>query len=141
MITILRGCSGCGKSTYIQEQRNAGTKFVVVSSDEIRKMLYGTSKLADTDTATVYDIMRLIISRVKMSNDVIIEATNLHDTSKLISIYRLEGEKVKVVDVNYKISFEQCVENVRKRTDNNDISEEDLLSMYNQWQEVLSREK
>lgn len=142
MITILRGCPGCGKTTYINNLISEGKEFVVVSSDGIRQMMWGMDyDFAETDLDLVYDSMREIIKLAKEKHDVIIEATNINPIEKLLSIYRLDGKDTRVVDVNYKITFEQCLENVRNRTRDNDISEEKLKEMYDRWQEIMKEGK
>lgn len=113
-VTIMVGIPGSGKTTYAQEHFYNTT---LVSSDEIRKELYGDISIQG-DPKKVFNIVyKRIEDEIKKGNDVVFDATNTTFYRRnLVSKFRIMGaESVNAVYMN--TPFYICLERNKNRTD------------------------
>lgn len=92
-LTILRGVSGSGKSTWAENQ----TGKVIVSRDRIRVSLFGDERMTDEPLVTVMQDAQ-IEAALKAGRDVIVDNTNIEwkYVKALAKIARRVGAEVEV---------------------------------------------
>lgn len=104
-MTILRGISGSGKSTWAESW--AGSP-AIVSRDRIRMSLFGTESFIDEDLVTAVEDAT-IAAALKSGRDVIVDDTNIHMkyVNRLAHIgYRLGADvELKVFDVELGTAY------------------------------------
>lgn len=114
VFTVMVGIAGSGKSTIaarIAEQTGA----IIVSSDLIRKELYGDENCQDNPTRVFDLVHRRIKCELYCGNDVIMDATNLSCKRRIAllkSLAHLECEKHCVVVIT---TPEDIAERMEKR--------------------------
>lgn len=124
------GFPGCGKSTAAKEQNELyGT--IIVSSDAIRKEVFGDEDNQDHNTE-VFEIMaKRTIENLKAGNDVIYDATNLsrkYRTNFLKSV-PINSDRIAVV---FATPFDICLE--RNNSRDRVVPENVLWKMYKSFQ-------
>eukprot|EP01012_Entosiphon_sulcatum_P012212 TRINITY_DN17630_c0_g1_i1.p1 TRINITY_DN17630_c0_g1~~TRINITY_DN17630_c0_g1_i1.p1 ORF type:complete len:603 (+),score=77.88 TRINITY_DN17630_c0_g1_i1:21-1829(+) len=74
--TMLVGIPGSGKSTFAAQQRQKNPDLVVVSTDDIRREIYGTVN-EQSKSSEVFDIAKKrVVEALEADLDVILDATN-----------------------------------------------------------------
>lgn len=113
---MLKGLSGSSKSTWANEQIKTGN-YVVVSKDEIRKMLGGYKPSREKYVLRIRN--DLIRSAIKLKKNVIVDDTNLNPMHErtLRQLAKELGVKFEVNDSFLQISPEECIERDLHRGD------------------------
>lgn len=92
MLNMLTGISGSGKSTYAKLLEKDG--FIVLSSDSIRKELYGDESI-QKDPATVFKILHeRIITLLKAGKRVCYDATNINRKKRMVFLEILKENRI-----------------------------------------------
>lgn len=128
MIYVLRGCQGCGKSTYAQTLAEK-TGAYVLSSDSIRSRLFDDVYYPNIDSV-VFEIIRYIVA--KENKDFIIDCTNLKSDDELLDFYMLRDKECVIIDVNKDLPLYKVLEQNENR--DNIIPKERVIEFYNKWQ-------
>jgi len=115
--TMLVGLPGSGKSTIANNLKTTNT--VIVSSDEIRKELFGDESI-QKDPDTVFNLMlKRTIDNLNNGIDVIYDATNLNRKKRINLLKelnkRVKNEFVKSVFVIYA-SVNECLRRNSERS-------------------------
>lgn len=78
LLILCIGIPGSGKSTWVKEYVRAHRATVVVSTDEIRKELTGTSECDASQNSFIYNEARVRVRKALLEkHDVIVDATNV----------------------------------------------------------------
>lgn len=135
LIIVLRGCAGCGKSTYAARLLQS-LDAMVISSDNIRRELNdGLYEYSDQQNKLVFKILEERIERYSKIANVIIDATNLMTEKELVSKYEKYGTVI-VIDVNKDVSLYECVKRTRKRKSHK-IPIGEVIKMYHSWKNLI----
>lgn len=115
------GISGSGKSTIANQIPNA----IVISSDAIRKELYGAEEIQGNGKQVFDLVYKRIGEELAKGNDVVFDATNLTPKARN-AVFRFTAEHIAVF-VN--TSLDDCLKRnaARKRK----VPEEVIYRMYN----------
>ena len=110
---ILIGVPGSGKSTYAEELYQKSEKGIyIVSSDEIRKYLYGNES-CQSNPSKVFTLAHCVIkSQLRANYDVIFDATNIYKNNReqLIKEILFEIDKpVRFVAIYFDTPIEECI--------------------------------
>lgn len=116
ILNMFIGIPGCGKSTHTKKMMEADSSIVVVSSDAIRKELYGSEEDQSHNQEVFNEVFKR--TRAALANDlhVIVDATNLSRKRRIAFLKQFNNcEKRATV---FAIPFEVCCErnNFRERT-------------------------
>lgn len=130
-IIMLRGTSGSGKSSWANEQVKTGN-YVVVSKDEIRKMLGGYKPNREKYVLRIRN--DLIRSAIKLKKNVIVDDTNLNPMHErtLRQLAKELGAKFEVNDSFLQISPEECIERDLHRGDKA-VGSSVIWKQYYEW--------
>ena len=110
---ILIGVPGSGKSTYAEElyqKSERGT--ALVSSDQIRKSLYGNENCQDNPKKVFSIAHQATIDQLQRGYDVIFDATNIYakDRMDLIRKVCFEVKKeVRFIAIYFDTPIETCI--------------------------------
>lgn len=130
--TMMVGLAGSGKSTLARQIAERDGNTVILSSDEIRKELYGAENIQE-DHAKIFALMHSrTIGALKQGKNVIYDATNITAKSRrgiMQNINRFNIEKEAVVVAR---PFEDFIKmnNQRERV----VPEEAIRRMYKNFQ-------
>lgn len=110
---ILIGVPGSGKSTYAEELYQKSERGIaLVSSDCIRKSLYGNESCQDNPKKVFTLAHKIIVDQLAHDFDVIFDATNIYakDRMDLIRKVCFEVKKeVRFVAIYFDTSIETCI--------------------------------
>lgn len=110
---ILIGVPGSGKSTYAEELYQKSERGIaLVSSDCIRKSLYGNENCQDNPKKVFTLAHKIIVDQLEHGFDVIFDATNIYakDRSDLIRKICFEVKKeVRFIAIYFDTPIETCV--------------------------------
>lgn len=126
---MLIGLPASGKSTYAQEYVKQHDNCVTISSDSIRKELYGSEEIQGV-SSEIFDIMRKRTKKnLKKGINVIYDATNINYKMRIDFLNQLSKIKDlrKIANLIYT-SYNECIENNNKRERN--VPEEVIERMY-----------
>lgn len=135
VLYYLVGLPGAGKSYYAQQLRKENPDCVYLSSDEIRKELYGDENCQD-NPSQVFDLMlRRTIQALKSGDTVIYDATNVVRRNRM-NVLKSIGY-LKNVDIIKKCCviwapIETCIERDSKRERN--VGERVIWKMVKRFQ-------
>ena len=107
------GIPGCGKSTHARKMMEKDSSIVIVSSDAIRKELYGSEEDQSHNQEVFNEVFKR--TRAALANDlhVIIDATNLSRKRRIAFLKQFDNcEKRATV---FAIPFEVCCERNNSR--------------------------
>ena len=110
---ILIGVPGCGKSTYAEELYQKSERGVaLVSSDQIRKSLYGNESCQD-NPKKVFEIAHNVIkNQLSVGRDVIFDATNIYAKDRMNLIRKVCFEvkqPVRFIAIYLDTPIETCI--------------------------------
>ena len=130
-IILLKGLPSSGKSSWAKEMSEKGN-FLVVSRDEIRKMLGGYKPSREKEALRIRN--RLIEEAIKMRKNVIVDDTNLNPKHEqhIRKMARDLGCKFEVNDSFLKISPEECIRRDLHRGDKA-VGADSIWQMYYKW--------
>ena len=116
ILEMFIGIPGCGKSTHARKMMEKDSSIVIVSSDAIRKELYGSEEDQSHNQEVFNEVFKR--TRAALANDlhVIVDATNLSRKRRIAFLKQFNNcEKRATV---FAIPFEVCCErnNSRERT-------------------------
>lgn len=116
ILEMFIGIPGCGKSTHARKMMEKDFSIVIVSSDAIRKELYGSEEDQSHNQEVFNEVFKR--TRAALANDlhVIVDATNLSRKRRIAFLKQFNNcEKRATV---FAIPFEVCCErnNSRERT-------------------------
>lgn len=110
---ILIGVPGSGKSTYAEElYEKSEHGIALVSSDQIRKSLYGNENCQDNPKKVFAIAHQAIIDQLIRGYDVIFDATNIYAKDRMGLIRRVCFEvkkEVRFVAIYFDTSIETCI--------------------------------
>lgn len=138
------GIPGCGKSTWVKEMFDL--KYAIVSSDAIRKNIFGSLVTAHRTTPEqrvannqqVFDIFHNKISEhLQFGVDVVADATNLNPFARdrLKAIAKEHGAKTHAI--LFKNPTEALVRN-RERDEDAQVPEDVMMNFVAKYYEVLN---
>ena len=115
ILEMFIGIPGCGKSTHARKMMEKDSSIVIVSSDAIRKELYGSEEDQSHNQEVFNEVFKR--TRAALANDlhVIVDATNLSRKRRIAFLKQFNNcEKRATI---FAIPFEICCErnNSRKR--------------------------
>lgn len=113
ILEILIALPGAGKSTYAKNILKADSSVIIVSSDAIRKELYGSEEDQSHNQEVFNEVFKR--TRAALANDlhVIVDATNLSRKRRIAFLKRFNNcEKRATV---FAIPFEICCERNNSR--------------------------
>lgn len=129
VLIMLTGLPGSGKS-YLARRLVEILPFVIIESDQVRKILYPQSQYTGEESHWVHRTCHALMAKLlRKGVRVIYDATNLHERHREL-VYRLaDREGVKLVIVKTVVSEEVTSERLRGRCeegrDHHDISDAD----------------
>lgn len=110
---ILIGVPGCGKSTYAEELAQKSERGIaLVSSDQIRKSLYGNESCQDNPKKVFSIAHQAIIDQLQKGYDVIFDATNIYAKNRKDLILKVCFEvtkPVRFVAIYFDTPIETCI--------------------------------
>lgn len=109
-ITLV-GLPACGKSTWASEQ----VGFSVVSSDSVRKELYGTEEFQGDANFVFQKVHGKIVDLLSKGESVIFDATNLSYKHRMALLQRLKNIDCYKKAVVFAVPFEECLSRNSKR--------------------------
>lgn len=130
---MMIGLPGSGKSTFANTLSDA----VIISSDEIRKELYGDEAVQD-DPGKVFEIMRVrTLAALNEGQNVIYDATNLNRRRRVHILNQLPRDTHKHAYLMC-VPVEVCLENNKRRE--RVVPDEVILQMMGRFQMPLKTE-
>ena len=135
-VYMMVGLPGSGKSTYCRAQLSRNNRAVWVSSDEIRRELYGDSSIQDNPSA-VFELMRKRLHEAIQNGapEIYYDATNVSAKRRLAFCKDLRqkfGDKVLLCAYVFCTPIENCIEHAKNRVEN-PISDVVIYRMLSQW--------
>ena len=113
-LTMLIGLPGAGKSKFANGQKEHFGNTVVLSSDAIRKELYGDEQIQD-NPSKVFDTMnKRTIECLKCGKNVIYDATNLRRKNRKHLLKQVPKDCTKVAIIVWA-KYETCVKRDEER--------------------------
>lgn len=123
-LIVLVGLPGSGKSTLAQKLK-IKYKAEIVSSDEMRKELYGTELDQDHNSEVFIEMQKHTIELLKSNKSVIYDATNIN-SRKRIHLLKCTNKYTKTAICYFLATpYEMCLERNNKRVDR--IVPEDVI--------------
>lgn len=107
-LTVLCGLPGSGKSTFATECCNANPKLVVVSTDSIRKELYGDESVQGNHSVVFATAYKRTQSALAKGFDVVFDATSLYKRSWAFLESALQGIGHESACVVFDVPIEEC---------------------------------
>lgn len=130
--TMMIGLAGSGKSTLAKQIAEQDGNTIILSSDEIRRELYGNESVQD-DPAKVFTLMHSrTIEALKQGKNVIYDATNVTAKSRkgiMQNISKFDIEKEAIVVAR---PFEDCIKMNNQR--DRKVPEYAIERMYKSFQ-------
>ena len=129
-VYVFIGVSGSGKSTFAAEYKRKYPNTAVVSSDQIRKEMWGDEscqKRQDLVWNRVYEDLYAAIENPEV-DDVILDATNLERDNRKELISYLHDHKALVKAVVFETPKDECIarDESRQRKDGKEVIEKQL---------------
>ena len=134
-ITLLCGLPGCGKSTFLEDNKNIYDSLptrqgaekvssVVLCPDDFRRALTGQDYYAPAEDS-IWSHVKIAARVLVAKNDIIIDATHLTIGSRSQWIRMAQALKVPIRCVRFDVPFEVCWErnSARKRVVPLDVME------------------
>lgn len=116
ILEMFIGIPGCGKSTHARKMMEKDSSIVIVSSDAIRKELYGSEEDQSHNQEVFNEVFKRTRAALANGLHVIVDATNLFRKRRIAFLKQFNNcEKRATV---FAIPFEVCCErnNSRERT-------------------------
>ena len=116
IIEMLIGLPGCSKSTHAKEMAEKDSSIVIVSSDAIRKELYGSEEVQSYNQEVFNEVCKRTRAALTADKHCIVDATNLSRKRRIAFLKKFNDcEKRATV---FAIPFEVCCErnSSRERT-------------------------
>lgn len=107
----LVGLPACGKSTWASEQ----VGFSIVSSDSVRKELYGAEEFQGDANFVFQKVHGKIVELLNKGDNVIFDATNLSYKHRMALLQRLKNIDCYKKAVVFAVPFEECLSRNSKR--------------------------
>ena len=135
-VCMMVGLPGSGKSTYCRAQLSRNNRAIWLSSDEIRRELYGDSSIQDNPSA-VFELMRKRLHEAIQNGapEIYYDATNVSAKRRLAFCKDLRqkfGDKVLLCAYVFCAPIEDCIERAKNRVEN-PISDVVIYRMLFQW--------
>ena len=110
---ILIGVPGSGKSTYAEELYQKSERGIaLVSSDSIRKSLYGNESCQDNPKKVFTLAHKIIVDQLEHGFDVIFDATNIYANNRKDLILKVcfeVNQPVRFVAVYFDTPVDICI--------------------------------
>lgn len=127
-LTVLIGLPASGKSAYANELKQLKPNTVILSSDSIRKQLFG-DETDQSDNNKVFNHLYMIMqSHLLTFNDVIIDATNINRKSRKRIFERLGNIPCRVNAVVFATPYNECL--ARNKARERQVPEHVIQKMY-----------
>lgn len=134
---MLIGCPASGKSTVANDIADHGTNIAVMSSDAIRKELYGSESIQD-DPQRVFSLLNeRTLNCLKSGVSVVYDATNCTKRNRqriLSSVQKLNESENNIITVAIVMQtpLHECIErdNSRERK----VTEKVIIKYYNRME-------
>lgn len=128
-LIMMIGAPASGKTTFAHKLAKKKSNCIVLSSDEIRKSLYGDASVQG-DGNLVFDILyRTAIDYLKQNYCVIVDATFCNKRNRIDAIERLRPYADKAIAEVMDIPYEECCRANMGRTRH--VPEKVIEKMYN----------
>ena len=101
---VMIGISGCGKSTY-SEKMSA----VVVSSDQIRRELFGDENTQGSPEKVFAIAHKRVRELLEKGNDVIFDATNVSSFARKTLLDAVKGIECEKIGVVFNVEPEEAI--------------------------------
>lgn len=115
-LIVLVGLSGSGKSTYaaklLDEFENDGKSAVVISSDSVRDVVWGSRRIQD-NPAFIFEIcQKSIVQNLHIGRNVIFDATNLRFKDRMNLLEMIEPIEDVICECHVVVTkLEECIDN------------------------------
>ena len=135
-VYMMVGLSGSGKSTYCRAQLSRNNRAIWLSSDEIRKELYGDASVQDNPSA-IFNLMHKRLHEAIQNGvpEIYYDATNVSAKRRVAFCKDLRqkfGDNVLLCAYVFCTPIEDCIERAKNRTENS-ISDTVIYKMLSQW--------
>ena len=141
---IMCGCSGAGKSTWIQNEMKNNPNSIWCSRDQVRFNMVKEEEEYFSKEDEVYLVWIENIQRAIRENieNIYIDATHLSEKArnKLLDSLCLT-EECQLIPVNFHTSVEQCIANNENRTGRAYVPHSVIRNMYNSFKPASFNER
>lgn len=124
---MMVGLPASGKST-LAKQISQNEDAEIVSSDEIRKELYGDENIQGNSNKVFERLHRRIIEGLKAGKNMIYDSTNINYKRRMAFLQRLNKLDVKKIAVMVATPYEECL--IRNANRERKVPEEVIKRMY-----------
>lgn len=124
---MMIGLPASGKST-LAEQIAKSEDAEIVSSDNIRKELYGDENIQGDNNKVFRILQERIISGLKNNKNMIYDATNISYKTRMAFLQRLNKLEVEKIAIMVATPYEQCL--IRNSQRERQVPEEVIKRMY-----------
>lgn len=133
-LIMLVGLAGSGKTSFAQSVINGHDDFVIHSSDDLRKELYGDENHQANNNEVFTELHRRIKEDLRNGKNVVYDATNLNRKRRMSFLYEIRSIPCKKIASLIMTEFNRCLEQnlSRERT----IPESAIYRQYCLWQPV-----
>lgn len=127
---LMIGLPASGKST-LAEQISKSEDAEIVSSDNIRKELYGDENIQGDNNKVFRILQERIINGLKNNKNMIYDATNISYKTRMAFLQRLNKLEVEKIAVMVATPYEDCL--IRNAQRERKVPEEVIKRMYNNF--------
>lgn len=127
---MMIGLPASGKST-LAEQIAKSEDAEIVSSDNIRKELYGDENIQGDNNKVFRILQERIINGLKNNKNMIYDATNISYKTRMAFLQRLNKLKVEKIAIMVATPYEDCL--IRNSQRERKVPEEVIKRMYNNF--------
>lgn len=124
---MMIGLPASGKST-LAEQISKSEDAEIVSSDNIRKELYGDENIQGDNNKVFRILQERIINGLKNNKNMIYDATNISYKTRMAFLQRLNKLEVEKIAIMVAIPYEDCL--IRNSQRERKVPEEVIKRMY-----------
>lgn len=127
---LMIGLPASGKST-LAEQISKSEDAEIVSSDNIRKELYGDENIQGDNNKVFRILQERIINGLKNNKNMIYDATNISYKTRIAFLQRLNKLEVEKIAIMVATPYEDCL--IRNSQRERKVPEEVIKRMYNNF--------
>lgn len=124
---MMIGLPASGKST-LAEQISKSEDAEIVSSDNIRKELYGDENIQGDNNKVFRIVQERIINGLKNNKNMIYDATNISYKTRMAFLQRIRKLEVEKIAIMVATPYEQCL--IRNSQRERQVPEEVIKRMY-----------
>ena len=124
---MMIGLPASGKST-LAEQISKSEDAEIVSSDNIRKELYGNENIQGDSNEVFKTVENRIINGLKNNKNMIYDATNINYKRRMAFLQKIRKLKIEKIAIMVATPYEQCL--IRNSQRERQVPEEVIKRMY-----------